>query len=93
MSARAQAGVAGAGSTSLDRYPSNGSISIAGIPNPNYRADAEIPCFAAVRFPKSVLDEDQLLLLSQIQELKKGKLKFKSTKAHGATFLQAWLGL
>lgn len=56
----------------LEDIPSNCSVSIACIPDPNYRADIEISRYAAVRFPKSVSDEDQLVLLSQIQELKVG---------------------
>ncbi|KAF1937082.1 hypothetical protein EJ02DRAFT_426953 [Clathrospora elynae] len=71
----------------------NGTINHAGIPNPNYVADSDIPRYAAIRFPNCVLGKEAQKLLDQVEELKNAKMPFKTTRAHGDTFLQAWIGL
>ncbi|KAF1937286.1 hypothetical protein EJ02DRAFT_437975 [Clathrospora elynae] len=71
----------------------NGTITHAGIPNPNYVADSDIPRYAAIRFPNCVSGNEMQRLPDQVKELKYAKLPFKTTAAHGDTFLQAWIGL
>ncbi|KAF1935315.1 hypothetical protein EJ02DRAFT_471283 [Clathrospora elynae] len=71
----------------------NGTINHAGIPNPNFVADSDIPRYAAIRFPNCVLGKEAQKLLDQVEELKNAKMPFKTTRAHGDTFLQAWIGL
>ncbi|KAF1937278.1 hypothetical protein EJ02DRAFT_437972 [Clathrospora elynae] len=78
---------------SLATIAHNGTITHAGIPNPNYAADSDIPRYAAIRFRNCVSRNEAQMLLDQIEELKDAKMPFKTTAAHGDTFLQAWIGL
>ncbi|KAF2633007.1 hypothetical protein BU25DRAFT_87477 [Macroventuria anomochaeta] len=69
----------------------NSTVTHAGIPNPNYAADSDIPRYAAIRFHNCVPENEAERLLAQVKELK--DMPFKTTAAHGDTFLQAWIGL
>jgi hypothetical protein len=55
---------------SLVTIAHNGTITHAGIPNPNYTADSDIPRYAAIRFPNCVSGNEAQMLLDQIEELK-----------------------
>jgi hypothetical protein len=48
----------------------NGTITHAGIPNPNYTVDSDIPRYAAIRFPNCVSEDEAQRLLDQVKELK-----------------------
>jgi hypothetical protein len=54
----------------LTTIPHNGTITHAGIPNPNYVADSDIPRYAAIRFPNCVSEDEAQRLLDQVKELK-----------------------
>jgi hypothetical protein len=53
----------------LATIPHNGTITHAGIPNPNYVADSDIPRYAAIRFPNCVSEDEAQRLLGQVKEL------------------------
>jgi len=48
----------------------NGTITHAGIPNPNYAVDSDIPRYAAIRFPNCVSGNEAQRLLDQVRELR-----------------------
>jgi hypothetical protein len=54
----------------LATIPHNGTITHAGIPNPNYVADSDIPRYAAIRLPNCVSEDEAQRLLDQVRELK-----------------------
>jgi hypothetical protein len=54
----------------LTTIPHNGTIIHAGIPNPNYVADLDIPRYAAIRLPNCVSEDEAQRLLDQVNELK-----------------------
>jgi hypothetical protein len=47
----------------LATIPHNGTITHAGIPNPNYVAESDIPRYAAIRFPNCVSEGEAQRLL------------------------------
>jgi hypothetical protein len=48
----------------------NCTITHAGVPNPDYVADSDIPRYAAICFPNCVPSNDAQRLLDQVKELK-----------------------
>jgi hypothetical protein len=54
----------------LTTVPHNDTITYAGIPNPNYVADSDIPRYAAIRFLNCVSEDEAQRLLDQVKELK-----------------------
>lgn len=54
----------------LVTIPHNGTITHAGIPNPNFMANSDIPRYAAIRFSNCVSMEEAQKMLQQVKELK-----------------------
>ncbi|KAF2702442.1 hypothetical protein K504DRAFT_539601 [Pleomassaria siparia CBS 279.74] len=71
----------------------NGSITHAGVPNPNYVAGADIPQYAALRFSRCISPDIARQLLKHVKVLQEARMPFQTTASHGNTFKQAWIGL